>query len=128
MDVVLIDAPCTGTGVWRRRPDAKWRLTERALGDRIAEQDALLAGAVRYLKPGGRLVYVTCSLLPDEDNDRIAAFVAAHPEFSPVPPADVIAAAGLPALSEASRASETGLILSPHRTGTDGFFVAMLRR
>jgi 16S rRNA (cytosine967-C5)-methyltransferase len=128
MDLVLIDAPCTGTGVWRRRPDAKWRLSERALADRIAEQDALLAGAVRYLKPGGRLAYVTCSLLPDENGERIGAVVAANPEFHAVPPAEVIAAAGLPGLTEASRATETGLILSPCRTRTDGFFVAMLRR
>jgi 16S rRNA (cytosine967-C5)-methyltransferase len=128
MDLVLIDAPCTGTGVWRRRPDAKWRLGERALADRIAEQDALLAGAGRFVKPGGRLVYVTCSLLPDEDDERIGSFLSANPEFQPIPPTEVIAAAGLPALAEVSRAGETGLILTPRRTGTDGFFVAMMRR
>ena len=88
----------------------------------------MLNGAVRYLKPGGRLVYVTCSLLPDEDGERIGALLAAQPDFNAVPPADVIAAAGLPGLSEVSRAGETGLILSPRRTGTDGFFVSMVRR
>jgi 16S rRNA (cytosine967-C5)-methyltransferase len=128
MDVVLIDAPCTGTGVWRRRPDAKWRLTERALAERIAEQDALLASAVRYLKPGGRLVYVTCSLLPDEDGDRIAAFRAVHPEFHAVPPAEMIAAAAIPGLGEAALVGDAGLMLTPRRTGTDGFFIATLRR
>ncbi len=129
MDVVLIDAPCTGTGVWRRRPDAKWRLTERALTERIAEQDALLASAARYLKPGGRLVYVTCSLLPDEDGDRIAAFRAANPEFRSVPPAETIAATGIPGgLADAALLGDAGLMLTPRRTGTDGFFIATLRR
>ena len=81
MDAVLIDAPCTGSGVWRRRPDAKWKLTDQALAERIGEQAALLAGATRYVKPGGRLVYVTCSLLPDENADQVAAFLAGQPEF-----------------------------------------------
>ena len=81
MDAVLIDAPCTGTGTWRRRPDAKWRLTERAVGERVAEQRAILADAARYLKPGGRLVYVTCSLLPEENGDQIEAFLAEHGDF-----------------------------------------------
>jgi 16S rRNA (cytosine967-C5)-methyltransferase len=137
MDAVLVDAPCTGTGVWRRRPDAKWRLTDRALADRIDEQRAVLAEAARYVKPGGRLVYVTCSLLPEEDGDQVEAFAAAHPEFTPLPGADIVAAAaatpstGLadPApLSAAALLLPTGLVLSPHRTGTDGFFVAVLRK
>ena len=87
MDAVLIDAPCTGTGVWRRRPDAKWKLTDQALALRIGEQAALLMDAMRYVKPGGRLAYVTCSLLPDENADQVAAFLAAHTDFSVVPPA-----------------------------------------
>jgi 16S rRNA (cytosine967-C5)-methyltransferase len=128
MDLVLIDAPCTGTGVWRRRPDAKWRLTEMALATRIGEQDALLAGAVRYLKPGGRLAYVTCSLLPDEDEDRIAAFLAANPACAAVSPADMIAAAGLPQLAESVHIRPNGLVLTPRKTGTDGFFVSMVTR
>ena len=129
MDAVLIDAPCTGTGVWRRRPDAKWKLTERALGNRLGEQAALLASALAYLKPGGRLVYVTCSLLPDENDDQIAAFLAAHGDVRLVPPAEVIAGAdGLGDLAVAALMTERGLILSPRRTGTDGFFIAMMRR
>ena len=79
MDAVLIDAPCTGSGTWRRRPDAKWRLSERALGERLAEQTALLDQAARFVKPGGRLVYVTCSLFPEENGEQIAAFVAGPP-------------------------------------------------
>ena len=81
MDAVLIDAPCTGTGVWRRRPDAKWKLTDQALALRLGEQAALLADAARYVKPGGRLVYVTCSLLPDENADQVAAFLADEPRL-----------------------------------------------
>ena len=100
MDAVLIDAPCTGTGVWRRRPDAKWKLSERALAERLAEQAALLNGATRYVKPGGRLVYVTCSLLPDENADQIATFLAENRDFSAVPPAE--AASAIPGLHAAA--------------------------
>lgn len=126
MDAVLIDAPCTGTGVWRRRPDAKWKLTDQALALRQGEQAALLADAMRYVKPGGRLVYVTCSLLPDENADQVAAFLAQNPEFNAVPPAETSAAvAGLRA--DALDAGN-GLVLSPRRTGTDGFFISVMRR
>ncbi len=126
MDAVLIDAPCTGTGVWRRRPDAKWRLTDRALAERIGEQTTLLSDAIRYVKPGGRLVYVTCSLLPDENADQIAAFLSANADFHAVPPAE--AASGIDGLAAAALDAGTGLVLSPRRTGTDGFFVSVLRR
>ena len=131
MDAVLLDVPCTGTGTWRRRPDAKWRLTEKALTDRIAEQSALLDAATVYLKPGGRIVYVTCSLLPDENDQRLSAFLADHDDFSLVPPAEVLAAA---ALSDAAKEAlqvavgDTGLLLTPRRTETDGFFVGVVRR
>jgi 16S rRNA (cytosine967-C5)-methyltransferase len=129
MDAVLIDAPCTGTGTWRRRPDAKWKLTERALAQRVEEQAALLTEAARYVKPGGRLVYVTCSLLPDENAERVAAFLAGDAAFASVPPAEAVAAAGLPGdLPAAAWPGSLGLTLSPGRTGTDGFFVAVMRR
>ena len=133
MDAVLIDAPCTGTGVWRRRPDAKWRLSERAMEQRLAEQAALLAGAPRFVKPGGRIVYVTCSLLPEENQDQIAAFLAANPDFTASDAEAILAASGLPEetcvrLAVAALPVEGGLVLSPRRTGTDGFFVAVLAR
>jgi 16S rRNA (cytosine967-C5)-methyltransferase len=129
MDVVLIDAPCTGTGVWRRRPDAKWRLTERALADRISEQTALLASAARHAKPGGRLVYVTCSFLPEENEDRIAAFAAANPAFRIVAPSETVAASGVsPSLGAAALVGSSGMLLSPRRTGTDGFFISVMQR
>jgi 16S rRNA (cytosine967-C5)-methyltransferase len=129
MDAVLVDAPCTGTGVWRRRPDAKWRLNERALGERVAEQDGLLGAAARFIKPGGRLVYVTCSLLTEENDDRIDAFVEKTAEFRPISATVAIARAGLPdVFAGAVRVTAHGMVLSPLSTGTDGFFVAVLER
>ena len=123
-DLVLIDAPCTGTGTWRRNPDAKWRVRPGALEQRIKEQDAVLSQAARYVKPGGRLVYVTCSVLAEENEARIDGFLTAHPAFALEPPAGVAEAAGLPAL--AAFGEGVGLRLSPLRTGTDGFFIASL--
>ncbi len=119
MDLVFADAPCSGSGIWRRHPDAKWRLSPEQLARRIAEQDAVLAGAAPFVKPGGRLVYVTCSLFADENEDRVAAFLARAPEFS-VQPARGAADAFL--------TSEGYLRLTPRTAGTDGFFVAVLER
>lgn len=133
MDLVFADAPCTGSGTWRRHPDAKWRLTPAQLDKRIAEQDAVLAEAASYLKPGGRLVYVTCSLLMEEDEDRIAAFLADHPDFTATPALDAVAASGqldsegLKLLKP--RATPQGFLrLTPRTAGADGFFVAVLER
>jgi 16S rRNA (cytosine967-C5)-methyltransferase len=129
MDVVLVDAPCTGTGTWRRRPDAKWRVTERALANRVAEQAAILADAARFVKPGGRLVYVTCSVLPDENEDQVAGFASTHPEFTVVQASEAVAGADVgPALAGAALLRPAGTILTPRRTRTDGFFIATMRR
>lgn len=132
MDVVLIDAPCTGSGAWRRRPDAKWRVSEAALAERAAEQIRALKAGAALVKPGGRVVYVTCSLLPEENEEQVAGFVTAHPEFVPAAPGDVIAAtlpeAAAAKLAEAALARPTGLMLTPRRTGTDGFFVGVMTR
>jgi 16S rRNA (cytosine967-C5)-methyltransferase len=129
IDRVLIDAPCTGSGTWRRRPDAKWRLTERALEQRTREQSALLDEAAAFVKPGGTLAYVTCSVIPEENTMQVEAFLARHGAFTAVPPADAITAAGLaPDLLDATYASPLGLQMTPRRTGTDGFFVSILRR
>jgi len=128
MDAVLVDAPCTGTGVWRRRPDAKWRLTQRALDERVAEQAALLESAARFVKSDGRIVYVTCSVLPPENGVRVAAFLAGTPDFTTLPPREAIAAAGVGGLAETARITDSGFILSPRATETDGFFIAVLRR
>ncbi|MDB5613296.1 MAG: RsmB/NOP family class SAM-dependent methyltransferase, partial [Devosia sp.] len=93
MDRVVIDAPCTGTGTWRRRPDTKWKLTPELLAQRIGEQAALLVEAQRFLKPGGTLVYITCSILPEENDDQVAAFIAANPGFSSTPASELWQAA-----------------------------------
>jgi 16S rRNA (cytosine967-C5)-methyltransferase len=127
-DLVLIDAPCTGTGTWRRNPDAKWRVRPGALEQRILEQDQVLLDAVRFVKPGGRILYVTCSLLREENEDRIAQFLLGHPEFEPMSAAEMVERVGLPELEKFASGVGPGLRLSPATTGTDGFYIAMVRR
>jgi 16S rRNA (cytosine967-C5)-methyltransferase len=124
-DTVLVDAPCSGTGTWRRQPELRWRLTPARLDELNALQDSLLDQAARHTKPRGHLVYATCSILPRENEDRVAAFRARHPPFTPVR-ADAlwresVAAAAPPGLADVFNAS-------PRTTGTDGFFAAILRR
>ncbi|ALK08039.1 RsmB/NOP family class I SAM-dependent RNA methyltransferase [Blastochloris viridis] len=130
MDLVVIDAPCTGTGTWRRNPDAKWRLRPGALAQRTEQQAELLDQATRFVKPGGRIAYVTCSLLPEENDGQIEAFLARHPGWRARPPAEVAAALGERAMLflKAVRTSEVGLTMTPARTDTDGFFVALITR
>jgi 16S rRNA (cytosine967-C5)-methyltransferase len=133
MDVVFVDAPCTGSGTWRRHPDAKWRLRPAQLERRQEEQDAVLAGASAYVKLGGRLIYVTCSLLMEENEDRIAAFLAAHPDFATTHALDQIAASGLADPDGLARLAERqtpeGFVrLTPLTAGADGFFVAVVER
>ncbi|MDX7951940.1 RsmB/NOP family class I SAM-dependent RNA methyltransferase [Lichenihabitans sp. Uapishka_5] len=127
-DLVLVDAPCTGTGTWRRNPDAKWRLRPGALEQRIKAQDEVLDQAVRFLKPGGRLLFVTCSFLKEENEDRVAALLGRQPELLPIDAAVLATRAGLPALAEHASRHGPGLRLSPLRTGTDGFYIASLLR
>ncbi|MEK4034898.1 RsmB/NOP family class I SAM-dependent RNA methyltransferase [Methylocystis sp. IM3] len=127
-DLVLIDAPCTGVGTWRRHPDAKWRLAPGALELRLKEQAALLEQALRFVKPGGRLAYVTCSLLTDENESQIEAFLAAHPGFAALPAQQMADDAGLPDLSRFASPHGPGLRLSPATSGTDGFYVSVTRR
>jgi 16S rRNA (cytosine967-C5)-methyltransferase len=121
MDVVFIDAPCSGTGSWRRHPDTKWRLTPETLERRISDQDAVLDLGAGFVKPGGRLVYVTCSVLPEEDEDRVAAFLERTPGFVVKPATDD------PKLA-AHLTPDAYLRLSPRTAGTDGFFVAVLEK
>ena len=127
-DLVLVDAPCTGSGIWRRRPESKWRLKPESLGHRQRDQDQVLALAARMVKPGGRLVYVTCSILPEENGDRIEAFRAAHADFAVVPFAETWAAV-LGTTPPASADGATDMLqLTPARHGVDGFFIAGLKR
>ena len=106
-DLVLIDAPCSGTGTWRRAPDAKWRLNEAKLGTYIELQQSLLAESSRFVKAGGRLVYITCSLLPDENEEQVEKFLTANSGFMK---------------------AKDYLRLTPLMTNTDGFFAASLVR
>ncbi|MDO8289489.1 MAG: RsmB/NOP family class I SAM-dependent RNA methyltransferase [Parvibaculum sp.] len=124
VDCVLVDAPCSGTGAWRRNPDARWRLTPELLESYIEAQNEVLARGAIAVKPGGRIVYVTCSVLPCENDARIAAFLEAHPDFTlrnwqefwPV-------GLDLPNCPKGG-----ALRLSPASNGTDGFYVAILKR
>lgn len=128
MDLVLVDAPCTGTGTWRRNPDAKWRMRPGSLEQRIKEQAEVLDIAAPCVAPGGRLFYITCSLLDEENGAQVSAFVTRNRYFAVVPPAEVAKAAGLSALARHVDPTGQGLLFSPARTGTDGFFAACLTR
>jgi len=122
IDRVLVDAPCTGLGTLRRNPDLKWRQSEPGLAELVVKQGAILAAAARLVKPGGRLVYATCSILPEEDDGVVAAFLSAHPQFRPLHCDELLAAQGI--------ALDTGehLRVHPHSHGMDGFFAAALER
>ncbi|MEL6375445.1 MAG: RsmB/NOP family class I SAM-dependent RNA methyltransferase [Pseudomonadota bacterium] len=128
MHCVLVDAPCSGSGVWRRRPDAKWRLKPQALADRIEEQRNVLTQAAKLVRPGGRLTYVTCSVLPEENVDQIAWFCAQHPDFTTLD----YAQAWRDALGDEPPSSADGrhdtLLLTPASHRVDGFFIALLQR
>ncbi len=130
MDLVLIDAPCTGTGSWRRNPDAKWRMRPGALFERVKDQAEILDRAVAFLKPGGRIAYITCSVLDDENGAQVRGFLARHPEFAALPSNDIAGPLGERAFmfSKAARLMGEGLLMTPRRTETDGFFVSCLRR
>ncbi len=113
-DVVLLDVPCTGTGTWRRNPDMRWNVYGPSLEELLAVQAEILEKVVPAVKPGGRIVYATCSLLPDENEVQVKKFLAAHPEFEIVPVDEKL---GNPFMR-----------LTPLRHGTDGFFAAVLRK
>jgi len=129
-DLVLIDAPCTGTGSWRRNPDAKWRVRPGALEQRVKDQAGLLERAAALVKPGGRIAYVTCSVLAAENGDQVRGFLARHPAFAVVPSAEATAPLGERAFlfRRAVLSMDEGLLMTPRRTDTDGFFVSVLRR
>jgi 16S rRNA (cytosine967-C5)-methyltransferase len=129
MDRVVVDAPCTGSGVWRRRPDAKWRLSPHMLEARLAEQRALLDQAAPLVKPGGSLAYITCSVLPPENRDQVDAFISRHPDFGILPWPGLWESAGLSAAPPQSADGSTQtLLMTPRSFGTDGFYVAVLQR
>ena len=123
-DAVLVDAPCSNLGVLLRNPDVKWRRTPDDLHRLQAKQQTIVAAAASMVKPGGRLVYATCSLLREEDEAQAEAFLAAEPEFSVVP----AARAWNETIGGLSPGGERYLRLTPARHGTDGFFVAIFER
>ena len=128
MDIVLVDAPCTGSGTWRRRPDAKWRLTQKQLDQRKAEQAAILDTAKDFVKPDGLLVYITCSVFDEENAGQIAGFHARAADFRPVDHRQLWHR-HFPAHEAAARVDpESGIRLSPARSGTDGFYFCAMRR
>jgi 16S rRNA (cytosine967-C5)-methyltransferase len=121
-DRVLVDAPCTGIGTWRRNPDARLRLRPEDLAELVPKQAMILAHASRLVRVGGRLVYATCSLLADENEAQVEAFLAAHADFAPVPLAWAWNLPGPPP------GPGPYLLLSPRTHNTDGFFAAVLER
>jgi 16S rRNA (cytosine967-C5)-methyltransferase len=129
-DLVVIDAPCTGTGTWRRNPDAKWRIRPGALEIRLKDQAEVLERAVPLVKPGGRIAYITCSVLSEENGEQVSAFVTRHPEFSVLPPEQTASVLWdkAEAFAEAALQSSEGWLMTPRRTGTDGFFVSVMKK
>jgi 16S rRNA (cytosine967-C5)-methyltransferase len=124
-DRVLVDAPCTGTGTWRRNPDARLRTTDRDYEELITKQRAILDRAASLVRPGGKLIYATCSVLPGEDEEQVREFLDHHVDFAALPLAEAWAEAGMqgPPPGEGPH-----MALAPHSHGTDGFFAAVLRR
>ena len=122
LDRVLVDAPCSGFGTLRRNPDLKWRQSESALAELTERQSSILASASRLVKAGGRLVYATCSLLQEENDMIVDAFLAAHPEFEETPVNEILAA------QKIELDTGTRLRMTPLEHGTDGFFAAVLTR
>lgn len=122
-DRVLVDAPCSGLGTLRRNPDLKWRQTPQSVAELTAKQAAILAAAAKLPKPGGRLVYATCSLLPEENEAIVDAFLAAHPQFVRRSARELLAAQGI-----VIDMAGDDLRLVPHLHGTDGFYAAVLER
>jgi 16S rRNA (cytosine967-C5)-methyltransferase len=129
-DLVLIDAPCTGTGTWRRNPDAKWRMRPGALEVRLKDQAEVLDRAAGLVKPGGRIAYVTCSVLPPENGDQIRSFLSRQEGFSIQPPNETASVLWDRAedFEAAALQSAEGWLMTPRRTGTDGFFVSVLKK
>lgn len=128
LDRVLVDAPCTGTGTWRRRPDTKWRLTQKNLDERQTQQREALAVAARFVRPGGKLFYITCSILPGENEEQARAFCAEHPDFSIQRDDGTWASRFGEAAPRPYVSAEGAITLTPATTDTDGFFFCTMQR
>lgn len=128
MDKVVVDAPCTGTGTWRRRPDAKWRLDQKNLETRLQQQEEVLSEAAPFVRPGGHLIYITCSVLPEENENQIYSFIEDNPQFELVSAGEVweeLFGHDKPAPWSSDMKTVT---LTPASTDTDGFFFSVLER
>ena len=128
LDRVLVDAPCTGTGTWRRRPDTKWRLTEKNLEERLQQQQEALTQASAYVRPEGHLIYITCSILPQENEHQVNRFAAENPAFEIVPAGDNWTKLFGAAAPRPHSADGKTLTLTPAATDTDGFFFCLMKR
>jgi len=121
-DLVFVDAPCSGSGTWRREPENKWRLTPQVLETHLRTQALLLRQGAELVRPGGRMVYVTCSLLPQENDDQLAKFLTQDRRFERAQTGDCESPTGTVPLQDGV------LRLTPGTTGTDGFFAAVLHK
>ena len=128
MDRVVLDAPCTGSGTWRRRPDAKWRLTKQLLDQRLQDQEEVLSQAIPYVKVGGFLVYITCSVFPEENEGQVYAFLDENPNFELLSAGEVwqdLYGFDKPMPWSSDLKSAT---LTPASTNTDGFFFSVMQK
>jgi 16S rRNA (cytosine967-C5)-methyltransferase len=125
---VVIDAPCSGSGSWRRKPDAKWRLTQKQLDQRMKDQAAVLEKGHALTKPGGTLLYITCSVLPEENTEQVTAFRKRHPEMRIVPYGEQWMHTIDGTVPDSADGSNETLVLTPARHDTDGFFAAVMRK
>jgi 16S rRNA (cytosine967-C5)-methyltransferase len=131
IDRVLVDAPCTGLGTLRRNPDLKWRQTPQAVEEMALKQTAILQSAARLLKPGGRLVYATCSFLPAENEAIADGFSVTNPDFTPLDVGEILSTLKVEGAQALCQGGDNGLKylrLWPHRHHTDGFFAAVWRK
>ncbi len=128
MHKVVVDAPCTGSGTWRRRPDAKWRLSSSSLEERLREQEEALSGAAAYVKPGGHLIYITCSLFPEENENQVYGFCDDNPEYQLVSAGEVWEELFGHDKPQPWSSDMNTITLTPASTGTDGFFFAVMER
>jgi 16S rRNA (cytosine967-C5)-methyltransferase len=125
-DLVVVDAPCTGSGTWRRNPDAKWRIRESALEQRCRAQDEILHQATKYVRPGGVIAYITCSLFAQENEQRISHFLDHHADYLPRDAAHHAGVVGLASCAPFASRLGAGMRFSPKTSGTDGFYCALL--
>jgi 16S rRNA (cytosine967-C5)-methyltransferase len=127
-DCVVIDAPCTGSGAWRRKPESKWKLTQKTLDQRLVDQQSVLTRGASLVKPGGRLVYITCSVLPSENTDQISTFLKSHTQFEALPFGAAWAESIGGAVPHSADGRTDSLLLTPYQHDTDGFFVCVMQR